>query len=226
MIENWQGTPVFILAKDRPTCLSTLLDRLKLDGLQNIFILDSGSTYPPMLEYLDRVKFPVIRLEPVEHHAPKHLLWDSRVLWETGNEDSHFVYTDCDIVPDYDCPNNWLEYLFKLLDKYPKFKKAGLGLRLDDIPDCYRHKADVIKHETRYWLTGLEDHVFDSELDTTMALYAPGTPHLLKAIRTGGKYIARHLPWYHNSANLPEEEAYYIEHLHPKASYWTRRDKK
>jgi hypothetical protein len=223
---EWQDTPVYVLAKDRKSCLETLLSRLKRDGLRNLFIVDTGSTYPPMLDFLIAIDVPIIRVAPLEVHSPKFVLWDREIIKITKQEEKHFVYTDCDIVPDDGCPADWLKYLFALLRKYPQYSKAGLGLRLNDIPDCYAHKEHVIAHEHRFWTTGLEPHVFDSELDTTMALYLPGAGHTYRAIRTGGVYVARHLPWYSDSSNISEEERYYIDHLHPKASFWTRRYKK
>lgn len=223
---HWKKTPIFILSKDRPRCLKTMIARLTKERLTNIFICDTGSTYPPMLDYLSKIRLPVIRLVPRDDHAPKFVLWDRDVIKTTGQENKHFVYTDCDTVPDENCPDDWLRYLYRLLRKYHTFRKAGLGLKLADIPHCYAHRSKVLAHEHRFWTKSLEPHVFDSELDTTLALYLPDTPHTYRAIRTGGKYLVRHLPWYYDSANLPDEERYYMEHLHPKASFWTRRDKK
>lgn len=223
---KWPETPIYILSKDRRSCLETLVSRLLRDRLTNIFIVDTGSTYPPMLEFLESTKIPVVRVEPLSVHAPKFVLWDRDVISLTNQQKKHFVYTDSDIVPDDRCPGDWLQYLFRLLRKYPDYTKAGLGLRLDDIPDCYAHKQKVLDHEERFWKVALRPHVFASELDTTMALYLPGTSHTYRAIRTGGVYLARHLPWYSDSSRISDEERYYIEHLHPKASFWTRRDRK
>jgi hypothetical protein len=219
-----KSVPIFILSKDRVSCLQAMLARLERDGLDNIFILDTESTYPPMIEFLESTKYSVIRCKPVDHHAPKFALWDSKVLDSLGFTDSHFVYTDSDTVPDDGCPSDWLDHLHRMLEKYPQFAKAGLGLKLADIPDCYAHKKHVLDHEHTFWMKELEKHVFSSELDTTIALYRPGSAHTYRAIRTGGKYLARHLPWYEDSANPSEESRYYRQHLHPKASFWTRRD--
>lgn len=213
------------MAKDRRSCLETLIARLEADALFNIFIVDTGSTYTPMLKYLQESRYPVVNVDPLETHAPKFVLWDRDVIKLTGQEEKHFVYTDCDIVPDDCCPRDWLKHLYSLLRKYPQFSKAGLGLKLRDIPDCYAHKDKVLEHEKRFWNNAIEPHVFDSELDTTMALHLPGAAHSYRSIRTGGNYLARHLPWYTDSKNVSEEEQYYIRHLHPKASFWTRRDK-
>lgn len=220
-----QNTPIFILAKDRCSCLKAMIGRLENDGLKNLFIIDTGSTYPPMVEFLEKVKYPIIRCEPLASHAPKYVLWDLKVVCQANQEGKPFVYTDCDTIPDHDCPEDWLEHLYNMLAKYKGFEKAGMGLKLSDIPACYAHREQVMKHEARFYLDRLEPHVFESMIDTTMALYRPGTPHTLHSIRTGGQYLCRHIPWYYDSNNLPEEERHYIANLHPKASMWTRQDK-
>ena len=221
---NHTDIPVFILTQDRRSCLDILITRLETDGMRNLYILDTGSTYPPMVEYLKRVQYPVVPCDMKNRRAPKFALWDCDVLQRTKNLDRHFLYTDGDVVPDYDCPSDWAKYLLELLAKYPKQPKAGLGLRLNDLPDCYAYKGDVLKHEAALWQKSVGPHLFDSQLDTTLALYAPGTPHRYHCLRTGGKYLIRHLPWYYNTANLPEEERYYLDHMHGHASYWARRD--
>jgi hypothetical protein len=65
--------------------------------------------------------------------------------------------------------------------------------------------------------------LFAAPVDTTLALYRPGGRWHLSGMRTGGKYQARHLPWYVDSAHPTQEELYYRAHLHPTAmAYWTR----
>lgn len=220
---NVKDTPIYILTQDRVSCLRTLVDRLRLDGLNNIWVLDTGSTYPPMLEYYQQTKIAVVPCQVPEKRAPKFALWDCNVL-ERTQHGGYFVYTDGDVVMDYGCPTDWLEYLYHLLEKYPKFQKVGMGLRLDDLPDCYAYKDAVIKHEAALWQKSIAPHLFDSLIDTTLCLYRPGTPHTYHALRTGGKHLIRHLPWYYNTNNLPEEERHYIRKMHLYASYWTRRD--
>jgi len=31
----------------------------------------------------------------------------------------------------------------------------------------------------------------------------------------GGRYVARHVPWYYDIKNLPEDELYYLKNLKP-----------
>lgn len=217
-------TPIFIIAKDRKSCLETLLARLESDRLRNIFVIDTGSTYPPMVEYLGRLKFPVLRFTPKLHHAPKFVLWDFDIVKVANQENKRFIYTDCDVVPD--CPSDWINVLHRLLTRHLTFSKAGLGLRLNDIPDHYAHKKKVLEHEKQFYEKAVEAGAYDSQIDTTLALYRPKARHGFIAIRTGGKYLARHIPWYYDTNNLPEEELHYLRNLHPISTFWTKRDRK
>ena len=82
----------------------------------------------------------------------------------------------------------------------------------------------IIELESKYWQKPLGDGLFAAPIDTTFALYRPGAHggYWLPACRTGEPYLARHLPWYQDSANLSEEEAYY-KNKAGKDSYWAPR---
>ena len=59
----------------------------------------------------------------------------------------------------------------------------------------------------------MEDNVYFGGVDTTFALYRNYRHYNVHiSARTTGKYMARHLPWYYDYQNLPEDERYYAEH--------------
>jgi hypothetical protein len=63
--------------------------------------------------------------------------------------------------------------------------------------------------------------VYIAPIDTTFALYRAGSigGSELKALRTGGRYLARHLSWYLNPGHLPEEELFYMQHAGSSSSW-------
>jgi len=214
-----KDTPIFILVKDRLTCLKKLLDKLAEQSYQNLHLIDTGSTYEPMLEFQKGLSIPIHRCEP--KGPPKFALWSCGILVQTGYANKFYVLTDCDVIPD--CPADWMKILYKALNKFKQFTKAGLGLRIDDIPDCYSRKKAVIAWERKFWKNSVGREVYRAPVDTTLALYRPGTRYTLKAVRIGGKYQARHLPWYQDSAHPTAEDLYYKAHLQPEAmAFWTR----
>jgi|GEM_PF-5770443 len=53
---NWRYVPIFINARDRLGVLKKLIDWLLDAGYRNLIILDNNSTYPPLLEYYNKLE--------------------------------------------------------------------------------------------------------------------------------------------------------------------------
>ena len=211
--------PVFIPVRDRVTPLRLVVDWLERAGHQDIWLVDNASTYEPLLAYLNASPHHVVRLtHNFGHRSP----WLSGAV-QRHARNQYFVVTDPDVLPDDDCPLDAVEHFRDLLDRYPDLHKAGFGLRIDDLPDHYALAAQVRAWERRFWTDEREPGVYRADIDTTFALYRPMRRHLeSQAVRTGAPYVARHLPWYVDSADLPEEDRYYRAHADPIISNWDR----
>lgn len=77
----------------------------------------------------------------------------------------------------------------------------GFALKLDDIPENYPFKYQIIRFESFYWEKVLpyKFRIYDVDIDTTFALYKLGKyskDKFYNAIQTWAPYIARHLCWY------------------------------
>ncbi|MGH2486075.1 MAG: hypothetical protein ACRDHE_08700, partial [Ktedonobacterales bacterium] len=183
-----------------------------------IYIIDNDSSYPPLLEYYHSCPHTVLPLhENVGRLAP----------WETGIirqycADRYYVLTDPDIIPIQECPTDAISRFRDLLDKYPDRDKAGFGLKIDDLPTHYRFAAEVRAWEGQFWDRELEPGVFDAPIDTTFALYRAGAIDTSPSVRTGEPYVARHTPWYTDTANPDPEELYYREHTTSDLNYYDR----
>lgn len=200
--------PIVINNRNRFTFLKMQVDALVKRGYTNLYILDNNSTYPPLLEYYKTVPAKVIFLG-------KNLGYDALEKIPLYDEvrKSYFVYTDSDVVPVEDCPDNFMEYFLSLLKKYPHIQKVGFSLKIDDLPDYFDKKKQVIDWEQNFFTKKIGND-FEAPIDTTFALHRPfamlSTKGPYKNIRTRYPYEARHMPWYNDSANLQEEEKYYI----------------
>ena len=53
---SWKDVPIFINARDRLGVMKKLIDWLLAAGYRNLIILDNNSTYPPLLEYYNKLK--------------------------------------------------------------------------------------------------------------------------------------------------------------------------
>jgi predicted O-methyltransferase YrrM len=198
--------PIIINCRDRLDPLVQLVDYLERAGHDRIYLLDNDSVYPPLLEYLDRSPHEVVRLG---RNGGRLSLWELDLFGELGIS-GRFVFTDPDIVPDERCPLDAIEYFGEILDTYPEREKAGFGLRIDDLPDQYRFKQEVLTWESQFWERPIAPRLYDAPIDTTFALYHRPAPHRLDpALRTGFPYVARHTPWYLDDRSLPADEAFY-----------------
>jgi hypothetical protein len=207
--------PVFINCRDRLTPLVALLDYLERAGCERIYLLDNDSTYPPLLEFYEKTPHTVIR----RGENPGHRwFWASGLLDELGVR-GRYVFSDPDTVPIEECPLDAIDSFAEVLDRYPGYKKAGFGLRIDDLPDHYRLKQEVIVWESRFWQRVVAPRLYEARIDTTFALYRGPEHAPTAAIRTGYPYLVRHTTWYLDSDNVPAEHRYYIDRAEGIASW-------
>lgn len=217
---DYRTVPVIINNFNRLDYLQLLIQWLERAGMKSIYIIDNQSTYSPLLDFYRRTNHIVFKLDKNVGHMA---LWQTHVFMLFRNRP--YIYTDPDIVPVEECPADAVAYFWKLLQQYPEFGRAGFGLKIDDLPDHYPLKQKVIDWENRYWKDDIQvqQGVYDAPIDTTFALYranAWGDAGYMKSLRTSGKYIARHLPWYIDPQKLNNEEMYYIEHSSRVSSWY------
>lgn len=210
--------PIFVNSYNRLTVLKSLVDWLLEAGYRNIYILDNESTYTPLLDYygvLERTGSPVHVIRLGKNLGYK-ALWQCGILESLGVE-TPYVYTDSDVVPCEECPKDFLSRLLDILKRYPLLKKVGLGLKTDDITYFEADKTRVM--EKRFYLHEMESDVYFGAVDTTMALYRNYRHYnIYVSARTTGALMVRHMPWYYDYNNLPEDERYYMEHANKSAS--------
>ncbi len=203
---DYRDIPVIINNYNRIIYLQKLIDWLEKAEMRNIYIIDNASTYPPLLDYYKNTKHIVIQLKA---NIGYKALWDTSIhLWFKGLP---YIYTDPDILPIAECPLDAVKFLQDTLNKYKDITKVGFGLQLDDIPDYYPNKSDVIKWEIKFWDEPISENLYKADIDTTFALYRANSVKQQwgKTLRTRGKYMARHLPWYENPDTVTEEELFY-----------------
>jgi hypothetical protein len=221
--------------KDRLGPLKDLVEFLQKRNYCNITIVDNKSTYPQLLNWYKVSGAKIFNnttsdtgIDSVNSLAYTHRIPEFLHPMMTGN----FILTDSDIVPVSEIPVGFVEDLTEICNKYRRHK-VGLGLKIDDVPDHFYNKKKMLDIETMYWKDALEGEkmlLYPHPIDTTFAVYSPGT--IAKwgsggtCFRTGGNYVARHIPWYYDYNNLPEDEKYYIKNLAPNTgacwSLWAK----
>lgn len=200
---------VFINNRNRLSTLRGLINWLR-DKSLDIVVLDNDSSYPPLIEYYKTLDFKVVMLGQNMGNT---------ALYKWGGHMNHpgryFIYTDSDLIPKQECPEDLVDHLVFLKQKYGDSNKVGTSLEIGDIPDHYPFKEKVVEWESKFWLNELEDS-YVADIDTTFALYDKmndaGKRHCLTGcLRTKRPYVMRHVPWYLDVKNLDEEESYYLK---------------
>lgn len=239
------SVPAVIITRDRVTyaqdCLNALL---RSGGIGDVHLVDHGSTYGPMLTWLGGVAGQVTKWihgadgVTIEAAGRVHVHWlpnqHPRDLWAPGNvlekiirPGQRFVVTDHDIVVPHDV--DWVGTLHAMLDQRADAVKAGLALRLHDLPPWLPNTARVLEWEAQWrpphapWkVPSIDDQVgwVEASVDTTVALYRRLEPFALApALRTVGiRLEARHLSWYENPDDQTEEQQWYV--LHAEHGHW------
>jgi len=174
-----------------------------------VILVDNASTYPPLLEWYESCPYRVYRLRQNRGHM---VVWDAGIINE--HTDQYYAVTD----PDLDLsgvPRDYLQVLMEGLAGNPDVVKAGLSLRIDDLP-VNEFTAQVLDKERTYWQAPRDAKGFyQAEVDTTFAVYDRDRERLLNqkfywSLRAPEPYVARHLPWYLTRENLTVEELYYL----------------
>ncbi len=218
-----EDVPILINSFNRLACLRELIDWLERAGQRRIFVIDNASTYPPLLAYLDGLaRTGTARVVRLRENAGHLALWRHGLLQRLGIT-SEFVYTDPDVVPAESCPADVVGFLQSVLAADDRIAVAGLGLRLDDLPDSYRFKQQAIGWERQFWLAPAGPGLFHASIDTTFALYRPGSGHCLAkpGIRTGWPRVAAHRSWYVDDSSPSDEDRFYRAAAAPGTSHWS-----
>ncbi|MDM0108310.1 glycosyltransferase [Variovorax sp. J22R24] len=204
--------PIFVISFNHLTYLQTIIEFFEKVGFKNLHVIDNASTYPPLVEYL--------RVSPHKIHYMgsnyKHMVLFDSLKFKDLVDNNYFVLTDPDVLPVDECPHNFLYVFLDILLGHPTKNKVGFSLKIDDIPDHYELKENVLKWEGRFYEKSAECNgvtIHDAPVDTTFALYRPRkewrTNNFFSAFRTGAPFTARHLPWYRDISQLTDEEAFY-----------------
>ncbi len=209
-------TPCIIIMRDRISHLRLCIASLEESGAElDIHIVDHGTTWEEALPFLNGSRYPV----HFRGDQPPRSLWEWTGLAEIVG-DRPYLVTDPDVILDPDCPDDWLSQLADHLT-HGALVKAGLGLRLDDLPPTPL-AAKAREWEQYFWAERAPEQAWRAPVDTTLALYPPLSRQsgfaLSPAVRLDAPYLLRHLPWYGDLD--PGETDYYRAHALPGTSHW------
>lgn len=162
-----------------------------------ILIVDNCSTCEKTINYLKKSTCKVIFNE--KNNGP----------WINTDTNTHvynilpdkFILTDPDLELNKNIPNNFIEILSLLSDKYD-CKKIGLALDISDFDKMYHDillfGQNIYVWEIRHWYNKIANdyyELYNAEIDTTFCLINKKSSSTLN-IRVAGNFTTKHLPWY------------------------------
>ena len=210
--DKLSNIPIYIICYNRLSYLQKIIQWLEKYNLNNIHIIDNCSSYPPLLEYLKKTPYKVHKMK----ENLGHMVFFKADEFKQIRENEYYILTDPDVIPIEECPIDFINYFFQILQNYPNATKVGFSLKTDDLNENMPTTEVIRKWEKQFYkkkLTTNPPYLYDSCLDTTFAMYRPmkkiTKDNFYKAIRTGYPYEARHLPWYKDLSVLDEEDEFY-----------------
>lgn len=230
--------PIFIIVHDRIKVLKQSIASYEkfIKTPFKIILHDVASTFKPCLDYLEEMKakgYLVYRTETNHHHT---VMESVNTYLDEHPECKYYVITDPDVELD-NVNGDILEFYAFLLDKF-NVESVGPMLRIDDIPDFYPRKPNVLDgHNMQFWSKSFnqikfKDNIYEyifCNTDTTFQLRSSNNrksnfPHD-NAIRCNNPYFAKHLDWYINPEEMTDDQIYYMKNTKSIANWssasWT-----
>jgi GR25 family glycosyltransferase involved in LPS biosynthesis len=178
----------------------------------NIIIVNNSSTESDTRLYLDKIRTTFTVLDRA-NNGP----W----IDETRNTDLYkqlpdkYILTDPDLEFNKNLPNNFIEILSELSDKY-NCKKIGFALDISDYDKMYQYndylfEQNIYDHENQFWRNKIDNKdyiLYTASMDTKFFLYNKKYGCSEMSIRIAGNFTAKHLPWYIDNNLLTIEEKY------------------
>ena len=201
--EKRESVPILIISYNNYKYVQNTINQiLKINPSYqtDIIIIDNNSTDYETKLYLTKINVNVyyntININPPPQITPninEHLY---------NQLPEKFILTDPDLEFNINLPNNFIEQLIKLSDKYETYK-IGFALRIDDYnlmyDNIYFKNKTIYEWENQFWNIKIDnpDYIlYDALIDTTFSLHNKKYINNNYNIRIGGEFVCRHLPWY------------------------------
>lgn len=238
--------PILINNRDLLDCTRAAVEFFLDIPDTTIVLVDQASTYGPLLDwYLDECPVRVHALE--QNTGPRGgqaVL--NQVISKLPPSTVHYWFA---VEPDLDYSTLPKDFLYELIDglqKFPQVQAAGLGLRIDDIPQLDGgEERFIVETEAKFWADHPAgdlppEHPGFAAREAMKKFHAEhprwnlagcDMAGVLHRSNWNGDYtgvrstvhVVRHLPWYHTDANRPADFEYYLQHACPRGTYYTAR---
>lgn len=179
----------------------------------NILIIDNNSNCKYTIDYINKCKYNVIKLNA----NFGHLVWKNSFIFDILPD--MFIITDPDLQFNKNTPTNFIDIMIELSNQY-KSNKVGFALDISEPEKMfpysfndfgYHNISTIWESQKRYWVNKILDNdkfeLYFSDIDTTFCLfnknYLTGSN-----IRIAGDFTMKHLPWYIDVENISRLSRY------------------
>ncbi|MFC1640722.1 hypothetical protein ACFL2D_01585 [Patescibacteria group bacterium] len=233
-LETIGRVPIYIISFNRLRVLSETIESYqKLEDDISIVILDTGSTYEPLLDYYKSLERQGVKIYYLNKINKSEELNNLSSVIESHNkkvDPQYYALTDPDVSLEGSAGDT-LRVFASFLEHFSEAKVVGPMLRIEDIPREYPARQFVYKkHIAQFWhkkplLAKLEKqriYYQFAKIDTTFGLYKADTIFQRKrdGIRIYYPYEAKHLDWYITPQNITEDQIFYNENS-SSVAHWS-----
>lgn len=224
--------PIIIPTFNNPTYVAQMIKQLDHRNKSEIIIMDSNSTYEPMLKLLKELKNSYQVRMLGDNFGPRYFADDLDFYDSLPN---FFIVTDPDLEFNTKMPLSFLDNLIEISEKYQS-GKVGLNLNINskslDLEQKYIIDTKIFtlaewEIQLRREMLGSYNGnpIYKTATDTTFALYNKKyfkAKNFFESLRVGGDYECTHLPWMKTDIR-PKEEIEFYKSLN-KFGYWIKPD--
>jgi hypothetical protein len=200
--------PIFLTNMNRITTTKKMVEDLfRMNANADITIIDNASTYLPLLQWYKEIEKDVKIIRHDVNRGP----WCFFYSYISSKVDSdYYIYSDADLELNPNMPYNWQEIMFEYLKKWDR--KPSLALKISDLEEG-ELKSQIYNHQSVCWGRTDDPNAFLAFTDMTFSMDAKVNGYRYISMRLAGDFECRHVPWYLDFNNLPEEEIYYLNHI-------------
>jgi len=195
--------PIIVINFNKLDALKKSLASYKKIPDSEVFVLDFGSDYEPLLKYYaDMIN--VVYYEKIGS-MDEMVKKINEFLDSLDEKFDYYVVTDSDI--ELNNPEESLKVYKQILRRVKDADVVAPMLKIDDLPNNKYANEQVKLQKEQFWrhppkLVG-KYFVTASFVDTTFGLYRKGRfDRLMFGLRVHSPYDARHLDWYDDPVNL------------------------
>lgn len=226
--------PIYIISFNRLDALRRSIESyVRFFDYDDIVIIDNASDYPELLDYYKHLARKGVTIHKNRKIQSAEELDSIGPIINKDLSQRHcefYVVTDPDISIE-SVPDDFLDVLKYLLNKFPWAKIVGPMLRIDDIPADFPDREEAWrKHMAQFW-TKYPDSIRHGDttvyfqragIDTTFGMLRATQPfkRLLKGVRTYHPYEAKHLDWYITPKTITPDQIHYQKSTSRNISNW------